>query len=163
MEYTHYFCPHVLQLAVNSPCWLSCSSKPNNGSGRALYTKYSSEFRKRACPLTATTVPLLRRCIGYENKDRKNQRGLMVPAFPDQGLIIQACPDQSHSVNSRPHSNPRAHCRRDYSVSGAAAREFTALCKRSGAKQFKFLSCFPKSSGPCSLVWLRDEGARHIL
>ena len=24
MEYTHYFCPHVLQLAVNSPCWLSC-------------------------------------------------------------------------------------------------------------------------------------------
>jgi hypothetical protein len=24
-----------------------------------------------------------RRCIGYENKDRKNQRGLMVPAFPD--------------------------------------------------------------------------------
>ena len=101
--------------------------------------------------------------IGYENKDRKNQRGLMVPAFPDQGLIIQACPDQSHSVNSRPHSNPRAHCRRDYSGSGAAAREFTALCKRSGAKQFKFLSCFPKSSGPCSLVWLRDEGARHIL
>ena len=56
MEYTHYFCPHVLQLAVNSPCWLSClimeESEPyipniarSFGRERALYQQQQQQCR----------------------------------------------------------------------------------------------------------------------